>query len=101
MTGGSSSGGLNASIFPVFYASLEYSMILKDENMKNREVFFAIGILVISSGFYMLFAQTVGVKLGDNLNQVPVINDGIMLIIMGIAMVIVSSREWDSGKRIK
>ena len=63
--------------------------------MKNREVFFAIGILVMSSGFYMLLAQTVGVKLGDNLYQVPVIYDGIMLIIMGIAMVIVSSREWD------
>ncbi len=63
--------------------------------MKNREVFFAIGILVMSSGFYMLLAQTVGVKLGDNLYPVPVIYDGIMLIVMGIAMVIVSSREWD------
>ena len=31
MTGGSSSGGSNAAIFPVFYASLEYSMISMDE----------------------------------------------------------------------
>ncbi len=32
MTGGSSSGGSNAAIFPVFYASLEYSVMdEKDE----------------------------------------------------------------------
>jgi hypothetical protein len=47
----------------------------------------------------MSLMKTVGVKLGDNLFHVSVIPDGIMLIIMGIAMVIVSSREWDSEKR--
>jgi hypothetical protein len=42
------------------------------------------------------------VQLGvDNIFQISVISDGIMLVIMGIAMVIVSSREWDSEKRIK
>jgi hypothetical protein len=42
------------------------------------------------------------VQLGvDNRFQVSVVSDGIMLIIMGIAMVIVSSREWDSEKRKK
>ena len=67
--------------------------------MKNRQVFFAIGILVMSIGFYMLLAQTIGVKLGNKLYQVPVIYDGIMLVITGLAMVIVSLREWDSEKR--
>ena len=49
----------------------------------------------------MLLVKTIGVKLGDQLFQVSVISDGIMLIMMGIAMVIVSSRKWDSEKRIK
>jgi multisubunit Na+/H+ antiporter MnhC subunit len=71
------------------------------KKMKDREVFFVISILVILIGFYMLLVKTIGVKLGDNLFHVSVISDGIFLIIMGIAMVIVSSREWDSEKRIK
>jgi putative Mn2+ efflux pump MntP len=71
------------------------------KNMKDREVFFVISIIVILIGFYMLLVKTIGVKLGDNLFQVSVISDGILLIIMGIAMVIVSSREWDSEKRKK
>jgi len=69
--------------------------------MKNREVFFVISIIIILTGFYMLLVKTIGVKFGDNLFQISVISDGIMLILMGIAMVIVSSREWDSEKRIK
>jgi E3 ubiquitin-protein ligase DOA10 len=63
--------------------------------MKNREVFFVVSIIVILIGFYMLLLKTIGVELGDNLFQVSIIFDGIMLIILGIAMVIVSSREWD------
>lgn len=64
--------------------------------MKNREVFFVISIIVILTGFYMILVKTIGVKFGDRLFQVSVISDGIMLIIMGIAMVIVSSSKWDS-----
>jgi len=66
--------------------------------MKNREVFFLISIVVILTGFYMVLIKTIGVKFGDSLFQISVVSDGIMLIIMGIAMVIVSSREWDSEK---
>gem|GEM_PF-1326354 len=70
--------------------------------MKNREVFFVISIIVILVGFYMLFVKTIWVQLGvDNRFQVSVVSDGIMLIIMGIAMVIVSSRKWDSEKMEK
>lgn len=68
--------------------------------MKNREVFFLTGILVILIGFYMLLVQTIGMKLGDTTFQVSVVRDGAMLIIMGIAIVIVSSREWDSEKKL-
>jgi ABC-type transport system involved in cytochrome c biogenesis permease component len=71
------------------------------KNMKDREAFFAISIIVILIGFYMLLVKTIGVKFGDNLFHISVISDGIFLIIMGIAMVIVSSREWDSEKRKK
>ncbi len=70
--------------------------------MKNREVFFVISIIVILVGFYMLLVKTIWVQLGvDNIFQISVVSDGIMLIIMGITMVIVSSREWDSEKRKK
>jgi len=72
------------------------------KNMKDREVFFVISILVILIGFYMLLVKTIGVKYGDNpIVHVSVISDGIFLIIIGIAMVIVSSRGWDSEKRKK
>lgn len=69
--------------------------------MKDREVFFVIGIIVILIGFYMILVKTIGVQFGDQITQISVISDGILLIIMGIAMVIVSSRKWDSEKRIK
>jgi ABC-type transport system involved in cytochrome c biogenesis permease component len=71
------------------------------KKMKDREVFFIISIIVILIGFYMILVKTIGVKLGDSLTRISVISDGIFLIIMGIAMVIVSSRKWDSEKKIK
>jgi len=76
-------------------------MISKDKKMKDRQSFFIISILVIFTGFYMILLKTIGVKYGDNIFQVSVISDGIFLIMMGIAMVIVSSREWDSEKQPK
>jgi len=67
--------------------------------MKNREVFFVISIIVILIGFYMILVKTIGMQFGTNpVVQIPVVSDGIMLMIMGIAMVIVSLREWDSEK---
>ncbi len=71
------------------------------KKMKDREVFFVIGIIVIIMGFYMLLVKTIGVKFGDNLFQISVISDGIMLIFLGIAIVIVSSKEWDSENLMK
>jgi len=78
-----------------------YRRFQRMKKMKDREFFFVIGIIVILIGFYMILVKTIGVQIGDHITQISVISDGILLIIMGIAMVIVSSRKWDSEKRLK
>ncbi|VVB92247.1 Uncharacterised protein [uncultured archaeon] len=71
---------------------------LTASSMKNRELFFVTGIIAIVIGLYLLiFVQSIGIDFGGhNIIKISTIFDGVFLTIMGIAIVIASSRDWDS-----
>ncbi len=68
--------------------------------MNDREAFFIIGIITIVVGLYlMIFVRTTGIDFGgQNIIQISTIFDGALLTIMGIAILIASSKKWDSEK---
>ncbi len=67
--------------------------------MKYRAAFFVTGIISIALGLYlMIFVQTMTIDIVGRVIQISTISDGMLLTVMGIAIVIASSRQWDSEK---
>lgn len=66
--------------------------------MKDREAFFVTGIMAILAGlFLMIFVQSMPIDTGVII-QISTISDGVFLIVMGIAIVIASSKKWNSDE---
>lgn len=67
--------------------------------MKNREFFFITGIASTIIGlYYILFLKSISVQPGTIPYMISIIPDGIFFIAMGMAIIIVSSRKWESEK---
>lgn len=68
--------------------------------MKSREFFFITGIISTIIGFYyILFLKSIWIRIGLNPYEISIISDGIFFVLMGVAIVMVSSRKWDSEER--
>lgn len=66
--------------------------------MKDRAAFFVTCIMAILAGlFLMIFVQSMPIDTGVII-QISTISDGAFLIVMGIAIVIASSKKWNSDE---